>query len=110
MSLTIVDGQDLILDPNDIRFVSFDWDADNLPASVTIATSTFTIETEVQKGATALTKDNPSILTLNRKTQVRLNAQTATDGDRYVLSNQIVTNESPSQTKERSVRILVMER
>jgi hypothetical protein len=52
-----------------------------------------------------LTFDQDSILTGNRKTQVRLIGGTL--GALYQLDNTIVTNESPAQTKQRSIKILV---
>lgn len=97
----------LILDPSDQKVISFDWDADALEAGVQISSSTFTISVIRQTGAQPLTKDSPSILTGNRKTQVRLIATTATEGDRYLVSNAIVTNESPAQTLERQIKVLV---
>jgi hypothetical protein len=97
----------LRLDPSDIRVILFDWDDEALAASVTISTSTFTITTVKQNGLTILTKDNPTIVTGNRKTQVRLLATTATAGDKYLLANAIVTNESPAQTIERQITVLI---
>jgi uncharacterized membrane protein len=110
MSTTIHTGELITLDPSDIRLFTFDWDADNLDATVTITTSTFTITVVKQNGVTALTKDSESILSGNRKTQLRLNATTATLGDRYVVANKIVTNETPAQTKEQSVNAVIQDR
>ena len=93
-------------DPNELRVVQFDWDTDgNLATGATISTSTWTIAVErpASEVITGLTKDNDSILSGSRKTQVRLTAGTL--GSRYRLSNTIVTNETPAQTKERSVFI-----
>lgn len=106
-AVTIRSGDLLILDPAESRVVQFDWDADNLASAVTISTSTFTITAITQSGATALTKDNPSILTGSRKTQVRLIATTATAGDLYELANTITTGESPTQTKEQSIQVRI---
>jgi hypothetical protein len=107
MSTTIRAGDLLVLDPSDKRVIQFDWDAEGLPTGASISTSTFTIATVKQNGATILTKDNPSVVTGNRKTQVRLDATTATAGDKYSLSNSIVTDESPAQTIEREISILI---
>lgn len=106
-TVTLHPGDLIVLDPSDKRVVVFDWSALNLATGVTISTSTFTISVIKQNGVTALTKDNPSILSGTRKTQVRLDATTATLGDLYELANAIVTSETPSQTKEQSVRILI---
>lgn len=107
MSTTIRAGGLLILDPADKRVIQFDWDTEGLPPGVEISTSSFTISAQLQNGATALTKDQESIVTGNRKTQLRLLATTATAGDRYLVANQVVTNESPAQTIERQFTALV---
>lgn len=100
----------IVLDPSDKRTIVFDWDDDNLAAAVTISSSTWTITAIKQIGATALTKDNESLVAGSRKTQLRLLATTASAGDEYELANAIVTSESPAQTKEQSVRVLVQNR
>jgi hypothetical protein len=110
MSETISPGQLVVLDPSDIRVFTFDWGTANLPVGVTITTSTFTITVRKQNGMTALTKDNESIVSGSRSTQVRLNATTATLGDGYTINNKIVTNEAPAQTKERSFNVLIEDR
>ena len=106
-TVSVKSGDLVVLDPGESRIIQFDWDAENLATSVTINTSTFTISAITQGGATALTKDNPSILTGSRKTQVRVIATTATEGDLYWLTNTILTGENPTQTKEQSIKILV---
>lgn len=93
----------------------------NITAQITVtAASTFTYTVanspttpatgRIAFGGPSLTKDNPSILSGDRKTQVRLDATTATLGDEYELANAIVTNESPAQTKEQSIRVLIQNR
>ncbi len=108
-TVTIRPGNTVVLDPSDKRVVQFDWDAENLAAAVTI-TSAWTITAEKQNGAQPLGKDNPSVLSGNRKTQVRLDATTATVGDEYILANTVTTNESPAQVKEQSIRVLIQDR
>lgn len=124
MSVTVIrPGNTYVLDPAETRSLVFDWDLKNLRSGITIATSTFTITTIQQGGATILTKDSASILnganaTIacertvgdSRVTQVRLIGTTATDGDEYELANTILTSETPAQTKEQSIRILVQHR
>lgn len=119
--LVVKPGDVVILDPSESRLVVFDWDRRSLASSVQISTSTFTITALQQAGGTALTKDNPAILTASeattalertvsvasRATRVRLIATTATLGDEYELENVIVTDESPTQTKAGSVRIRI---
>jgi hypothetical protein len=116
MSIVVVKPGALVeLDPNDIRTVAVDWDDENLRDGVAIDTSTFTITTIKQNGATILTKDNPAILTAaqatialertvtgeDRVTRIRLDATTATAGDQYQVDNKVVTDESPTQTKDK---------
>jgi hypothetical protein len=100
----------IILDPSDKRTVVFDWDERNLAQAVTVSASVWTITAIRQIGVTALTKDNESLVTGNRKTQVRLLATTATVGDEYQLSNKVTTSDSPVQEKEQSIRILIQNR
>jgi hypothetical protein len=97
---TVRAGDLIFLHPLDAgRVIQFDWDDRALTTGVTITTSTWTITATKQAVSTAaLTNDNSSILSGSRKTQTRLIATTATDGDSYRLINTIVTNESPTQT------------
>jgi hypothetical protein len=57
----------------------------------------------------SLTSDNASIVSGSRKTQVRLDATTGRRGQEYELANAITTNESPAQTKEKSIRVKIQE-
>ena len=99
----------IVFDPADERVIEFDWDGD-LAATASIATSTFTIDIVKKNGTTALTYDNAAILASGRGSTVRLKATTATVGDIYWVNNKIVTNETPAQTLERRVRIMVQDR
>lgn len=105
-TLTIAPGALVSKDPSDIKVYVFDWDTSNLAPTVTIQNSTWTIKA-IRPSITdvALTKDQESVAAGNRKTQVRLSAGTL--GQVYEIANKIVTNETPSQTKERSFRILI---
>lgn len=105
MSQTVDDGQLITKDPGDSSVYVFDWDARHLATGATITTSTFALSAIKPSDATLPTKDNPSILSDNRRTQVRVIGGTL--GATYELTNTIVTNESPAQTKERSVRIKI---
>jgi hypothetical protein len=62
-----------------------------------------------QSGVTALTTDNETILGSEsyRVTQARFLATTATVGDRYWVSNEIVTDETPAQTIEQRFKVLI---
>lgn len=98
--MSVSPGQTLQKDPDAELTYQFDWSA--WLGSAEIATSTFTLT-----GADAdLTKDNPSIVTGNQKTQVRLLGGTA--GLTYLLTNRITTNESPAQTDDRTIRIKIV--
>jgi hypothetical protein len=110
MSLTIRPGGTIVLDPNDKRVIRWDWDSENLSALVTIIQSTFTIDVIRQNGATALTSDNEAIGSGARTTVQRILATTATKGDKYRVNNQIITNESPDQQKERSYYVLIQQK
>jgi hypothetical protein len=109
MSATIVSPGGLARqDTNDKRVYQFDWDAENLPSGVHIATSTFTVTVRRPSGATTLSKDNEGIVGgagVGRKTTLRLYGGQL-DG-LYEVANKIVTDESPAQTKERSFLVLV---
>jgi hypothetical protein len=95
----IRDGQMTVKDPSDVLVYQMEWD-DDLDADVLIATSTFTI-TRISGGtSTDLTADNDLIVTGDRAAQVRLTGGTV--GARYRIDNRIVTDETPTQTKERS--------
>ncbi len=107
MSLTIEDGKTAVKDPADESVFQFDWDTRHLAAGVAISTSSFTITAIRPSTDTALTKDLEGFVTGSnqRKTQLRLKAGTA--GALYRIDNKIVTNESPTQTKERSFYLKV---
>lgn len=108
--ITITENGLVTKDPSDIKVYLLDWDVQNLAVGATITTSVFTITPGPGSPATSadLTQDNASILTGSRKTQVRLSGGTL--GQQYEVTNRIVTNETPAQTKERSFSILVQNR
>lgn len=105
-TITVRAGGLVTKDPADIKVYVVDWDTENLAVGATIVTSTWTI-TAVAPGVadTALTKDSESLVTGNRKSQVRLLGGTV--GQTYEIANKIVTSETPAQTKERSFRVLI---
>jgi hypothetical protein len=100
--MSVRPGSTIYHDPSDELVYTFDWTTDGfLVGNATISTSTFTISGP----DSGLTKDNPSILSGSTSTQVRVIGGTL--GKTYTLTNRIVTNESPTQTAERSVLIAV---
>lgn len=109
MSTTVDDGSVVSKDPSDKLVYTFDWGARNLAEDAAIVTSTWAITAEREPTTgTTLAKDNDSILAGLRTTQIRL-----TDGKvggRYVVSNTIITNETPAQHKERSIIVLVQQK
>lgn len=107
MSDTIRAGDVLIMDPSDERVITVNWDTEALPATVTIASNTFTITVIKQNGVTALTKDSESIAAGSRSVILRLLATTATAGDKYQVASKITTNETPAQKIERSFFVKV---
>lgn len=56
MVLTIRDGDEVIKDPSDTKTYKFDWDTDNLAATVTIVVSSWTITTISSVPSWAATK------------------------------------------------------
>lgn len=107
MALTVVDGSLIRKDPEAIRVYTWDYDVlDNLAPAVTIVNSTWSILAIYPSTSdSALTKDSESVLPGSRSTQVRLTAGTM--GQVYEITNRIVTNESPAQTKDKSIRVLI---
>jgi hypothetical protein len=103
MSQSIRSGGLTVKDPNSAELFVMDWDEEHLETGVTIASSSWSIT-----GAdSVLTSDQASVLAGSRKTQVRLSAGTV--GGRYTVTNRIVTNESPAQTKDASFKVLIQD-
>jgi hypothetical protein len=107
MSLTVNDGDLILKDPADIAVYAFDWGTAHLATAVTITTSTFAVTAIRPSAATIPTiTDSGSglgIQTGSRSTKVKVTGGTL--GALYELSNTIVTNETPAQTKNRMVRL-----
>lgn len=107
--LTIQAGGLAVQGPNEIRVYQFDWGEKNLPAGVEISGApvwTLTLISPI--GAALMTKDQESLVTGNRKAQVRL--QGGVVGARYLVACQILTNETPPATKQQSFTIVVQVR
>lgn len=110
MSLTITDGGAVTKDPSDIRVFTFDWDAENLEDGVTIANQTVTVAaispSTVDTALVASTVGTGlGIVSSSRKVAVKLSAGTL--GQLYQVTSEIVTNETPAQTKQRSFFVLI---
>ena len=106
--ITIQDGGLAIQDPNDQLVYAFDWGTSYLADGVSISTSTWTGTAKKPSTATALTTDNTAIAAGNRSTQIRISGGDL--GAVYQVANKIVTDESPSQTIERSFYLKVENR
>jgi hypothetical protein len=103
MSQTIHSGGLVIKDPNSIEVFVVDWGSEHLAAGVLIADSDWIITGR----DAALTDDQASVLDGDRRASIRLSEGTL--GYRYTVTNRIVTNESPSQTKDASFYVLIQQ-
>lgn len=102
MSTDIYSGGLITKDPNSSEVFSFNWN-DDLAAGVSITTSTFTITSPNEALPLGLTKDNETHDA--RSSSLRLLGGTL--GKKYVVTNRIVTDESPTQTKDASVTVSI---
>lgn len=97
--ITIQDGDIARQDPNDKRVYRFDWGTKNLAAGVSITNSSWTLTAVSGGNSPALSSDNAIIMPGSRDTRIRIMGGQA--GTLYKIDNQIDTDESPSQTKNR---------
>ncbi len=97
-TITIDPGGLITQGPTAHKVYVFDWNTHSLAVGVTITSSTFTIAAlEPSTTDALLIADQSSILAGTRTTQVRLTGGTL--GQVYKVQNDIVTSESPTQTK-----------
>jgi hypothetical protein len=109
MSLTVTDGTTITKDPADVSVLHFDWDAEHLGPAVTFSgTPTLTPERISGDATTPLTIDQVALLTGSRKARFRMSA--GAEGSLWRITCAISTNETPSQTKERSIYVSVVQR
>lgn len=112
MSITVRDGATITKDASDVKVYEFDWGTRHLETGVTIATSAFAVAAVRPSTATVPTitdaESGLGIQSGSRTTKVKVTG--GTSGALYELSNTVVTNESPAQTKNRMVRLLVQNR
>ena len=119
VAVTINPGDQVTQDPSDARIYIVDWDY-NLATGVQIAESDWSVRSLRPTFTDAgLTTDNDLLLTAAQATTALGRSVAADDrvsqvrisGGRlhqvYEVANRIVTTETPSQTKERSFRLLV---
>ena len=107
MSTVTVNDKALVTKHPTAKLVyTFDYDASNLAAGVTIITSTMTLS--VISGLNTVTPasiDSVGLLAGSRKTTFRLIA--GVNGTRYRVTNEAITSETPAQTKVKYIDILV---
>jgi hypothetical protein len=102
-AVTVSDGNLVTQDPSDVLVYEFDWD-DALTSTASIVSSIFTLTRLKGPASPALTQDNDDILSNGRGTLIRLSTIAA--GAKWRVDNRIVTDESPTQTIERSFFVL----
>jgi len=106
MSVITIYDKDLVEQhPTAIKVYQFDFDADNLPAAVTITSAPTAVAVLRGPNTIPAVVDQVSIVTGNRKTQFRLSA--GTEGTTYRVTVTPVTSETPAQTKPKYVDILI---
>ena len=102
--LTVNDGALIVKDPSDVSVYTFDWDAEHLAASVTIASQTTTVTgisgDTTTTPLTVATTSPLGIQALSRTVKLKLSAGAL--GSKWRVDQAIVTDETPAQTKERS--------
>jgi hypothetical protein len=101
MSTTIHSGGLVIKDPNSEEVYVVDWGSEHLATGVEITSSDWFITGR----DSALVGDSESVLSGSRRASIRLSDGTL--GYRYTVTNRIVTNESPTQTKDASFDVLI---
>lgn len=102
-------GDHELLDKGDVRVFRFNFDRLNLPAGVALNTHQITVNPIQQSGAGVLSFDSDAIVDNNRNVRVRLNPAAAAVGDLYQVVCTVVTNENPTQTKQRDFFIRVVD-
>lgn len=119
-TITINSGDQITKDPSAIKSYVVDWDAANLAAGVSITSSAWYVSALRPSFTDAgLTTAQPAVLTAaqataaigrtiavdSRATRIQLSGGTLHQV--YDVTNQIVTTETPAQTKQKSFRVLV---
>ena len=117
MSIRIQTGGLLKLDPDADEAFEVDWNAKHLPEGVGIASSTWVVDGI--RGAASLDDHDPGIGEYNaddewesdaagRVTRVFLAGTTGiAAGQTYRITNRIVTNTTPPETKDASFTVLI---
>ena len=98
-------GAVVIKDPNAEIVYTWDW-SDWLVGAATIASDTFIVST-FTGDATPLVSDNESIVAGATSSLHRLTGGTV--GKTYTVTHRIVTNETPAQTEDKSIKVSIRE-
>lgn len=120
MSIRIHSGGMVSLDPNADEAFEVDWNAEHLPAGVELTSSVW--EIEGYKGAAALDQHDDDIGAYDavtdlwepdptgRVARVFLTGATGIlTGQKYRVTNRIVTNTTPPETKDASFDVLIQQ-
>jgi hypothetical protein len=107
-TVTITPGGLFVKTTAEDKTLEFDWRT-NLAAGVQIATSTFTVATIRPADADDLTIDDLAsglgLQSGNRTAKVEVSE--GTEGAVYRLTHTVVTDETPAQTKQKSIKVKV---
>ena len=118
-TVTIRPGDQVTKDPSGITSYVVDWDALNLAAGVTITASDWYVTAQRPNFTNVdLTADQAAVLSGTEATSVigrtipddrvtRIQLSGGRMHQTYAVTNQIVTNETPTQTKHASFQVLI---
>lgn len=108
MSTSIRSGGLVVKGPVESEVYLVDWGTEHLAAGVLLTSSSWTL-TRISGATTGLmTFDSATIPAGDRTTQVRLIGGTV--GQKFDVTNTVVTNETPARTKDRSFKVLIQDR
>jgi hypothetical protein len=119
MSIQIRSGGLVLLDPDADEAFEVDWNSEHLPAGVELTSSVW--EIAGKSGASSLEQHDDDIgqydandawqaAAAGRVTRVFLTGATGiTVGQRYTVTNRIVTDTTPPETKDASFTVLIQQ-
>lgn len=99
--MSIRPGTTIVKDPNAENVLTWDW-SDYLVGNAQIASDSFIVST-ISGDAAPLVSDNESSST----TSATHRLTGGTLGKTYQVTHRIVTNETPAQTEDRSIKIAI---
>jgi hypothetical protein len=108
--MSIKPGATVTKDPNSILVYKWNW-SDWLVGAAIISSSTFSVDSNPDSNLTLdseaiITSDPDTSIADNTWTRVRLTGGTV--GQKYLVRNRVVTNESPAQTDDRSIWVQIV--